>query len=143
MAHSMKNKTERIFVDTDIILDLLAKREPYYVYAAQLFSLADLNKIELCISPLTYYTISDIIFNQSSSKKSRMNLMKLKTLITFLPVNDKIIELTLTSKFKDFEEGIQYYTAQEYNIRTFITRKLKEYRSAEISVLTAEQYLKG
>ncbi|MFN8416136.1 MAG: PIN domain-containing protein [Cytophagaceae bacterium] len=136
-------KPERIFVDTDIILDLLAKREPHYSHAATLFSLADLNKVELCISPLTYYTISDIIFQQSSSKKSRMNLMKLKTLITFLPVNDRIIELTLTSNFKDFEEGIQYYTAQEYNIKTLITRKLKEYKSAEITILTAEQYLKG
>jgi predicted nucleic acid-binding protein len=134
-------KPERIFVDTDIILDLLAKREPHYSHAATLFSMADLNKVELCISPLTYYTISDIIFQQSSSKKSRMNLMKLKTLITFLPVNDRIIELTLTSNFKDFEEGIQYYTAQEYNIKTLITRKLKEYKSAEITILTAEQYL--
>lgn len=136
-------KPERIFVDTDIILDLLAKREPHYSHAATLFSMADLNKVELCISPLTYYTISDIIFQQSSSKKSRMNLMKLKTLITFLPVNDRIIELTLTSNFKDFEEGIQYYTAQEYNIKTLITRKLKEYKSAEMTILTAEQYLKG
>jgi hypothetical protein len=105
--------------------------------------MADLNKVELCISPLTYYTISDIIFQQSSSKKSRMNLMKLKTLITFLPVKDRLIELTLTSNFKDFEEGIQYYTAQEYNIKTLITRKLKQYKSAEMTILTAEQYLKG
>ncbi|MCU0417653.1 MAG: PIN domain-containing protein [Cytophagaceae bacterium] len=136
-------KPERVFVDTDIILDLLAKREPYHIHAAALFTLADLNKVELCISPLTYYTISDIVFQQGSSKKSRMNLMKLKTLITFLPVNDRIIELTLTSNFKDFEEGIQYHTAQEYNIKTLITRKLKEYKTAEMTILTAEQYLKG
>ncbi|HSY61821.1 MAG TPA: PIN domain-containing protein [Cytophaga sp.] len=133
---------ERIYVDTDIIMDLLAKREPYYQFAAELFSLADQNKIEICISPLTFYNISYIVFRNYNSSQSRKNLLKFKTLVTFLPVNDKVIDLTLTSTFKDFEDGIQYYTALEHNVNILITRNLKEYKSAEITILTAEQYLK-
>ena len=133
---------EKIFVDTDIVMDLLAKREPYYQYAAELFSKADKGEIEICISPLTFYNISYIVFRNYNSSKSRRNLLKFKTLVHFLPVNDKVIDLTLTSDFKDFEDGIQYFTALEYNVNTLITRNLKEYKSAKITILTAEQYLK-
>jgi len=123
-------------------MDLLAKREPYYQFAAALFSLADQNKIEICISPLTFYNINYIVFRNYNSSQSRKNLLKFKTLVTFLPVNDKVVDLTLTSKFKDFEDGIQYYTALEHNINSIVTRNLKKYKSAKITILTAEQYLK-
>ena len=133
---------EKIFVDTDIIMDLLAKREPHYQFAAELFSLADQGKIQICISPLSFYNISYIVFRNYNSSKSRNNLLKFKTLVHFLPVNDKVIDLTLTSDFKDFEDGIQYFTALEHNVNILITRNLKEYKTAEITILTAEQYLK-
>ena len=51
--------------------------------------------------------------------------------------------IALSSDFKDFEDGMQYYTAIENNIKTLLTRNLKDYKSAEIAVMTAEQFLKG
>jgi predicted nucleic acid-binding protein len=62
-------------------------------------------------------------------------------LVSILAVNDKTIELALSSEFKDFEDAIQYYTAIENKIEILLTRNLKDFRKAEISVLTAEQYL--
>lgn len=45
---------EKLFVDTDIILDLLAKREPHYKYAAAIFTLANQKEIKLFVSLLSY-----------------------------------------------------------------------------------------
>ena len=56
-------------------------------------------------------------------------------------MTDKIVELSLSSDFKDFEDGLQYFTAIENNIKTLLTRNLKDYKTAEIPVMTAEQYL--
>ena len=44
---------KKLFVDTNIVIDLLARREPFYVEAAELFSLADKRHVELSISSLT------------------------------------------------------------------------------------------
>ena len=63
--------------------------------------------------------------------------------MTVLAVTDKVIELSLSSDFRDFEDALQYFTAIENNIKTLLTRNLKDYKHAEISVLTAEQFLKG
>ncbi len=132
----------KVFVDTDIILDLLAGREPYYQYAAKLFSIADSGKIEICVSSLTFSNLNYILSKQFSFAQARKKLLTFKTLVTVLSVNEKVVDLALNSDFKDFEEALQYFTATEFKVTTLLTRNLKDYKKAEIAVLSAEQYLK-
>jgi predicted nucleic acid-binding protein len=134
---------EKIFADTDIILDLLSNRGPFYTPAAYLFSEADKNKIQLYVSSLSFSNLNYILSRQYSPDQARKKLLKFKTLVTVLAVTDKVVELALSSDFKDFEDGLQYYTAIENNIKTLLTRNLKDYKTAEIPVMTAEQFLKG
>ena len=133
---------EKLFLDTDIIIDLLAYREPFYEASASLFSMADKGKIQLSVSPLSFSNINYILSRQFSANQVRKKLLQFKTLVSVMDVNDKIIELALTSDFKDFEDGIQYFTAIENNIKILLTRNLKDYKTAQIPVMTAEQYLK-
>ena len=58
-----------------------------------------------------------------------------------LPVNDKIIDLSLASNFTDFEDAIQHYTAIENDIKILLTRNIRDYKNADITVMTAQQYL--
>jgi predicted nucleic acid-binding protein len=134
---------EKVFVDTDIILDLLSNREPFYLPAAHLFSLGDKNNIKLFMSSVSFSNLNYILSKQYSSDQARKKLQKFKTLVTVLAVTDKVVDLALSSDFKDFEDGLQYFTAIENNVKTLLTRNLKDYKSAEIAVMTAEQFLKG
>ncbi len=134
---------QRIFVDTDILLDLLAEREPFYEFSACLFSQADRNSIEIVVSSLSFGTLNYLLSKIYSAEQARMKLLKFKTLVKVLAVSDKIVELALSSDFKDFEDALQYYTAIENNIKVLLTRNLKDFRKAEITVLTAEQFLKS
>ena len=133
---------EKLFVDTDIILDLLAKREPHYKYAAAIFSLEDQREIKLFVSSLSFANLNYILSKQYNANNARKKLIAFKTLTTVLAVNEKIVELALASDFKDFEDGLQYYTATENNISKLITRNLKDFKTADIIVMTAEQFLK-
>jgi len=134
---------DKIFVDTDIILDLLSYREPFYISAANLFSAADRNEIEICVSSLCFANLNYILSKQFSSAEAKMKLLKFKTLVTVLAVSDKVIELAMSSDFKDMEDGIQYYTAIENRVTILLTRNLKDYKTAIIPVMTAEQFLMG
>jgi len=133
---------KKIFIDADITLDLLAKREPFYEFSAELFSLVDQGKIKASTSPIIVTNIHYILSKLLGKKQAIKNIHKLTTLLKILPVDEKIIELALASDFSDFEDAIQYYTAIENNINYLITRNIKDYKSAQISVLTAEEYLK-
>jgi predicted nucleic acid-binding protein len=134
---------DKVFADTDIILDLLGNREPFYIHSAELFSLADQGKIKVCVSSLSFANLHYILTRKYTADQSRKKLIRFKALVTVLPVTDKTIDLALSSDFKDFEDGIQYFTAIEQSIKILLTRNLKDFKSAEISVLTAEQYLKS
>ena len=134
---------EKVFVDTDIVLDLLGNREPFYSHSAQLFSEADKGKIRIHVSSLTFSNLNYILSRQYSVDQARKKLLKFKTLVTVLSVTDKVVELALSCDFKDFEDGLQYFTAIENNLKTLLTRNLKDYKTADITVMTAEQFLKG
>lgn len=132
---------EKVFVDTDIILDLLSGRQPHYEFAAELFSKADEGYLKVCVSSLSFSNVNYILSRQHSATQARKLLLKFKTMVTVLAVNDKIIELALASDFSDFEDAIQYCTATENGINTLLTRNLKDFKKAEISILTAQQFL--
>ena len=94
-------------------------------------------------SSLSFSNLNYILSRQYSADQARKKLLKFKTLVSVLAVTDKSVELALSSDFKDFEDGLQYFTAIENNLKTLLTRNLKDYKAAEITVMTAEQFLKS
>jgi predicted nucleic acid-binding protein len=135
---------KQLFIDTNIVLDLLGKRDPFYEDAAKLFSLADRGKVKLCVSSLTIANTHYVLSRLKTPEEARGVLLRFKVLVTVLDLNDKIIELALHDKsFKDFEDAIQYYSALENQSAIVITRNLKDYKQARIPVMTAGQYLKS
>lgn len=133
----------KIFVDTDICLDLLSGRQPFNAVAEKLFSLADIGKIKICVSSLSFSNIDYILQSQYKRNDSRKILAKFKALVSVLAVDNKIIELAIASDFTDFEDAIQYNTAIENNIKILLTRNLKDYKKALIQVMNPETFLSG
>ncbi|WP_127140145.1 type II toxin-antitoxin system VapC family toxin [Flagellimonas marinaquae] len=132
----------RILIDTNIIIDLLAQREEFYNEAAELFSLSDKNEIKLHISSLTFANTNYVLSRQKSAKEAREILRKFKVLVEVLNLDDKIIELALSDeKFSDFEDGLQYYSAIENEVDLILTRNKKDFKNSKLPVLTAKEYL--
>ncbi len=131
----------KIFVDTDVCIDLLSGRKPFNAAAEKLFSLADIGKIKICVSSLSFSNIDYVLRSQYSANHSRQIIAKFKTLVTVLSVDSKTIDLVIASDFHDFEDAIQYYSAIENGITTLVTRNLKDFKKATIKVVTPEVYL--
>jgi len=132
---------QKVFADTNIVLDLLLMRKSFYQAAAQLFSFADKKRIVVCISALTFTTVHYILLKQIGAEKARNTLAQLRTLVTILPVNNNIIDQALISSFKDFEDAVQYYCAVSAGIPFLLTRNIKDYQDTEISVMSVVDYL--
>ena len=132
---------EKLLIDTNIIIDLLAKREQFYQEAQELFTLADENNLSLFISALSFANTHFILTKHLNTDGARKTLMKFKTLVEVLPFDDKILELALASDFNDFEDAIQYYTALDNKIDIIITRNKKDFKKSILPVLTAKEYL--
>jgi len=133
---------KKVFIDADIILDMLAKREPFYNCSAELFTQIDSGKIQGYTSSIIFANLHYILRKQHNRSKAIKSLQKIRTLIHVLAVDEKIIDLALASDFKDFEDAIQYYVSVENKIEYLITRNTQDYKNAGINILTAEQYLR-
>ena len=104
---------EKLLVDTNIVIDLLSKREDFFQEAQEFFTLADNKKVELFVSALTFANTHYLLSKYQKLDEARKTLIKFKVLVEVSPLDDKIIELALVSDFKDFEDAIQYHTALE------------------------------
>jgi predicted nucleic acid-binding protein len=133
---------KKIFIDTNIVIDLLSRRELFFEEAAALFSLADTKQIELAVSSLTIANTSYTLLRQMDSSKTKQILRKLKLIVKVLPLDDKIIDLALNDDtFSDFEDALQYFTAIENGQEIIITRNLKDFKNSKIPTMTAKQFI--
>jgi predicted nucleic acid-binding protein len=133
---------ENIFVDTNIIIDLLAKRDLFYKDAQALFTLSDKREIQLCISSLSFANAYYSIVKHHKDIDAKKFLAKFKVLVKVLPLEDKAIELALASDFNDFEDGLQYFIAMDNESDIIITRNKKDFKNAKIPVMTAGEYIR-
>lgn len=132
----------KLFIDTNIVLDLLAQR-PDYASAAKLFTLADQGKLDLSVSSLTFANTHYILVKHEGKEKTLKILRDLELIVTIIDLSGKIVRLALNDKgFTDFEDGLQYYSALENGMEVIITRNQKDFKHAKLPVMNTEQFLK-
>jgi len=134
---------DKLFLDTNIVIDLLGEREPFYESAAQITTLADKGRIEIIVSALTYSTVYYLLSSYESSETVKEKMRKFKVIAETSDLTDRIIDKGLTSKFSDFEDALQYYCAVKAECNLIITRNGKDFKNSEIPVLTPNEYLKS
>jgi predicted nucleic acid-binding protein len=129
----------RVFLDTDVVLDLLLAREPFFAPAADLFLAIQNGRIDGCISPLAFSNLFYILRQQMSPPDAVRALRKLRLLVRVLSIDEKVVDLALASAFTDFEDALQYYTALAHNVSAVVTRNKRDYREAKIPILDARE----
>jgi predicted nucleic acid-binding protein len=131
----------QVFVDTDVCLDLLSGRKPFNTSAEILFSMADIKKLEIYVSSLSFSNIDYVLRSQYSSLHSRQIIARFKTLVNVLSVDSHTIDLAIASEFNDFEDAIQYACALENNIPVIVTRNHKDFKKSVVLVVSPETFL--
>ncbi len=132
----MKN----IFVDTNIIIDLIADREPCSKYAIALFSEAEKKKVKLYTSSHAIATTHYLLKKYTEEKKLRQILLELSTYLQIIPIDADIIRKGLKSKHKDFEDALQILCAGSIQkMDCIVTRNIKDFKDADIPVISPEK----
>ena len=133
---------ERIYLDTDVILDFLTGREKFFEPAAEVFRRIEEGEIEGYVSSLILWNLYYWLERHSDSRDARAKLKRLRLLLEVISVDGKIIDQALDSGMKDFEDAVQYYAALSEGIEIFLTRNKKDYRKTKLHILDCEEYIK-
>lgn len=130
----------RLFLDTNIVVDLLEGREPFCYDAAQLFTMAHDKKVELLVSPMTFSTAS-FLLRKHGSKGVRILLSNLRQLVSVTISDERTVDDSIASQFKDFEDAMHYYNALNAKAEIIITRNGKDFTASNLPVMTATEYI--
>ena len=131
---------QKFFIDTNIIIDLLANREPHSKYATILFDSAEKGDVKLYTSShsvaTSYYLLKKLI----DDKELRVILFEITHFLEPLAVDLMIIKKALKSKVKDFEDAIQITTALTItDMNAIVTRNIKDFKDSEIKAITPDE----
>jgi len=135
--------SQRIFIDTNVILDFFLDRKPFSDATASILGLSAEKRIRAYVSPLTLSNCYYILRRLGSDQKVRSKLKLLSGIVGITIMKRKTSIDAIDSEFSDFEDAMQYYSAIDDELITaIITRNTKDYRKSEIAVMTPDVFLR-
>ena len=132
----------KVFFDTNVLIDVLAKREPFYTDSASLWTLAERRAIEGLVSAISFTNIYYIVRRLSQLKQARRALVLLRDTFTPVACDADIIRRAIDAPFKDFEDAVQHMSAVQAGAACLVSRNPDHFSSAEeVPVLTPSEFL--
>ncbi|VAW73398.1 hypothetical protein MNBD_GAMMA10-2718 [hydrothermal vent metagenome] len=126
----------KILFDTNIILDVLLNRKEFVENSANLIGMVENNNLDGYLCATTITTLDYLISKATNRKQAKIEIQKLLTLFKIADVNSTVLRLSINSEFDDFEDAVQYYSAECCKAEGLVTRNTKDYRKAELPIYT-------
>lgn len=130
-----------VLCDINFFLDIFLKREPFYGPAARVFAMIEEKKIRGNMCALSFPTLYYLLSKEMNQARALRILEKLRIVFHVAAVDEKVIDLSLASNFRDFEDAIQYYSAVHSKAECLITRNKGDFRVEDLPILTPEEFL--
>ena len=134
---------DKLFLDANVVVDFLCERsDDFYLPAARLMVKSYNKEVELCCSTLTLATAS--YFMEKSKVVHAEIFHKISDMISICElanVDRDVVEKALSSEFTDFEDAMQYFSAEKFGADIIITRNKKDFQNAQLPVYTPKEYL--
>jgi predicted nucleic acid-binding protein len=130
-----------ILCDINFILDIFLKREPFYSPAARIFAMIEAKQLKGYRCSNSFPTLFYILVKELKRDKAMKILEKTRIVFRVAAVDEKVIDLSLASDFRDFEDAVQYYSAISTKADCLITRNKTDYIADDLSIMTPEEFL--
>lgn len=130
-----------IFLDTNVVIDFLGERPAFFREAAKIVCSAELGKLSISCSSLTFSNAAYILRHGFSTEEIKTKLTLFAELCQITYVDSYVVKKALMSDYKDLEDAMQYFSAKSSGADIIITRNKKDFVSHDIPVLTPQEYI--
>lgn len=133
--------SDRLFFDTNVLLDHLLEREPFADDATDLWSMAERHEISGCIAAISFNFVYYVVRHEVNDRAARRAIKGLRDVFEIIEVDAQIIHQAIDSPFTDFEDAIQHACAVRTGATHLVTRDLSGFRRSEVPVTAPDAYL--
>jgi predicted nucleic acid-binding protein len=132
----------RALIDTDVVLDLLLKRPPFFADAFVLWQAADQGRFERYVAAITPINVFYIARKSNGAALARQVVAELLAVVRVAPVDAAILQAAINSGLADFEDAVQVASALALGLDAIVTRNLADYAGAPLPAYTPADFLR-
>lgn len=132
---------KRVFIDTNIFLDILFRREQFVDDALSIFDMAVDGQIVLLISDLSIANIKYITRKEISTEEFYNLIQIFRPIFTIVPLGAEVIDKAISLRASDFEDALQYFSAVQAEADCLVTRNIKDFAFADMEVLDSKTFV--
>ena len=130
-----------VLIDLNILLDVLQKREPFHELSAALLAAVETGRVKGFVAAHSITTLFYLIRKDRSAGEARATITNLLQFIKIAPVDQSTIEQALNLDYGDYEDAVQMISAVQCKADYLITRNVKDYQPALLTVLKPVEFL--
>lgn len=131
----------RVFVDTNVLLDVLAERKPFYSDSVDIWTLAEAGRLDASISAISFTNCWYLIRRHAGRRNADKALQVLRDVFTPVDLTAQVLNQAIDAGFEDFEDAVQFHSAVQARARCLVTRNADHFPRAPLSVLTPAEFL--
>jgi predicted nucleic acid-binding protein len=132
-----------VFFDTNVVLDVLVKREPFYADSAALWTLAERGSIHGQVSAVSFTNIYYIVRRLRSVKAALKTLILLRDVFTAVACDAQVLDQAIDSDFADFEDAVQFFSAIRGGAACIVTRNPQHFPKGPLPAVTPVEFRAG
>ncbi len=131
----------KLFIDTNVVIDGIARREPFFADSQMILNLCEYGKTEGIVSTLTLCTVAYVLRKNVTPGTMRKKLRDFRNALKSIDLSVSIPDRAIDSSMTDFEGAVPFFTAAYCDADYIITRNVKHFPQDNIPVLTPAAFL--
>ena len=131
----------RILVDTNVLLDVLARREPFYAPAAAIWSLAERGEVRAVVSAISFNNVYYIVLRAEDRTQAMKAMRLIRDVFDSVPPDSQIINQAIDANMDDFEDAVQFHSAIRAKATYLVTRNPGDFPKSALPILTPDEFL--
>ncbi len=132
---------KRVFIDTNILLDVFLERVPFAYPAQRVWSMAERKQMQAAVSTLSVCNIFFILKKLASTEKAYLAIETLVETFKLIEVTPRIISKALAARLNDFEDAVQYFCALQAGAKLILSRDPSGFGKSRLPVMDCNEYL--
>lgn len=133
----------KVFLDTNVIVDFCAVREPFFHDASMIIDMANKRLIDLVVSSLSFINVAYILRKHYPKELVMDKLDKLMSLCDISPIDREVVKKAIRLQARDFEDAIQYFSACKSDVDIIITRDATGFAEFDVLIQTPTEFLRA
>jgi len=133
--------TVRVLIDTNVLLDVLAEREPFYAEAMRIWTLAESDQVDAYVAAISFSNCYYVVRKHGGLRSAEKAVRLLRDVFTPVDLTARIITQAIDAGFHDFEDAIQFHSAVHAKAECLVTRNADHFPKAPLSILSPAEFL--